>query len=98
MPEYRLANAAVVDLQGIADYGDERWGAAASDAFRERLRGRFERIAAQPRLYPPVDHVRQGYRRSVFEGLSIYYRIDDGFVVIARVIGRQEPFVPDEEG
>ena len=37
---------------------------------------RFQKIADQPELYPAIDHIRQGYRRSVYKSRSIYYRIN----------------------
>ncbi|WP_316857992.1 hypothetical protein [uncultured Cohaesibacter sp.] len=41
-------------------------------------------------LYPAVNHVRDGYRRSVYEEDAIYYRIVDGVVEIANIIGQQD--------
>lgn len=97
MPDFRLSNSAVLDLIDIAFYGDARYGAAASDRFRAQLEARFSYLAAQPLLFPAVDHIRAGYRRSVFKGLSIYYRIEGQDIVIARVIGRQETIISDED-
>lgn len=77
----------------IAIYGDEHFGINASDAYRARLEERFSLIAEQPLLYPSVDHIRAGYRRSVLDGLSIYYRIEGNDVVIVRLIGRQNPTI-----
>lgn len=89
MPEYRLSEAAKEDLIAIAQHGDERYGIAQSDRYRERLKQRFGALAENPYLYPAVDHIRQGYRRSVCGVHSIYYRITDYGVEIMRVIGRQ---------
>ncbi len=41
-------------------------------------------------LYPAVDHIRVGYRRSVCGAHSIYYRIEGEGVEIIRIIGRQD--------
>ena len=93
MPKFRLSNSAVRELIDIAIYGDEHYGANASDAYRARLEKRFSIIAEQPLLYPAVDHIRTGYRRSVLDGLSIYYRIESDDIVIVRLIGRQNPVI-----
>lgn len=93
MPEFRLSNSAVRELIDIAIYGDEHYGMDASDAYRARLEERFSEIAEQPLLYPSVEHIRVGYRRSVLDGLSIYYRIEGDDIVIVRLIGRQNPVI-----
>jgi len=44
-----------------------------------------------PLLYPDVDHIHKGYRRSVYGSHSIYYRIDPEEIVIVRILGREDP-------
>jgi toxin ParE1/3/4 len=41
-------------------------------------------------LYPAVDDIREGYRRSVCGVDSIYYRIEGETVEIMAIIGRQD--------
>lgn len=89
MPNYRLSQMAKQDLLNIATYGDEHYGVKQSDLFRERLIKRFELLSEQPLLYPAVEHIRAGYRRSVFDRLSIYYRIDPDGITITRILGQQ---------
>jgi toxin ParE1/3/4 len=48
-------------------------------------------IARSPLRYPKVDHIRQGYRRCVFEVHSIYYRIEGDTAQINRILGREDP-------
>ena len=91
MPDYRLSEAAIEDLIRIAQYGDEHYGVARSDRYRDRLKQRFLLLAEQPERYPAVDHIRPGYRRSVCGAHSIYYRIGGQGVEIVRVLGRQDP-------
>jgi toxin ParE1/3/4 len=91
MPDYRLSEAAKEDLVVIALYGDEHFGITQSDRYRDKLKKRFAVIADTPLLYPAVDHIREGYRRSVCGVHSIYYRIDNEGVEIMRVLGRQDP-------
>jgi len=51
---------------------------------------RFDKLAEQPLLYPAVDDIREGYRRSVCGTDSIYYRIEGQIVEIMALIGQQD--------
>ncbi len=77
MYEFRIAQAAKDDLILIAQYGDENFGVAQSDRYRDQLKQRFYILSGQPFLYPSVSHIRKGYRRSVCGVHSIYYRIEN---------------------
>lgn len=90
MPSYRLSELAKQDLIAIARYGDENFGIQQSDFYRDKLKKRFSLLAEQPMLFPAVDHIHAGYRRSVCEKHSIYFRINDGSVEIMRILGRQD--------
>lgn len=90
MPSYRLSDLAKQDLIAIARYGDENFGIEQSDFYRDKLKKRFSLLAKQPMLFPAVDHIRVGYRRSVCDKHSIYYRINDSCVEIMRILGRQD--------
>jgi len=91
MPDYRLAQSAENDLIEIAQYGDDHYGIEQSDRYRDRLKQRFLVLADQPMLYPAVDHIRTGYRRSVCGAHSIYYRIEGDTVEIMRILKHQKP-------
>lgn len=90
MAKYRLSKLAEKDLAGIAEFGDEHFGITQSDRYRDQLKKRFDFIAEQPYLYPAVDHIRIGYRRSVCGVHSIYYRIDIEGVEIIPIFSRQD--------
>ena len=87
MPKYRLTRKAENDLLSIASYGIEQFGVEQSRQYYNKLKERFDKLAEQPELYPLVEHVRKGYRRSVCGVHSIYYRIDQESVEIVRVLG-----------
>ncbi len=91
MRKYRLTRAAKEDLVGIAQYGDEHFGVAQSNRYREQLKQRFSVLGKHPLLYPAVDHIRQGYRRSVCGAHSIYYRIKGENVEIIRLLKNHDP-------
>jgi plasmid stabilization system protein ParE len=65
MYEYRLTSAAEEDLIGIAQYDDENFGIEQSDRYRDQLKARFSALAAHPMCYPAVEHIREGYRRTL---------------------------------
>jgi toxin ParE1/3/4 len=88
---YRLSKAAEQDLIAIARFGDEQFGIAQSNRYRDQLELRFSLLAEQPLLYPAVDHIRKGYRRSVCGAHSIFYRIDGRVVEIIRILKNQDP-------
>ena len=91
MDNYQLSQAAKKHLRKIYSYGFENWGEAAADAYYNSLLDHFEKIAEQPYLYPPVDYIHEGYRRSVCGEESIYYRIDGvDTVEIVAVLGSQD--------
>ncbi|KYC38808.1 plasmid stabilization protein [Scytonema hofmannii PCC 7110] len=90
MANYRLTQAAKEDLRQIYFYGLETWGEAAADQYYNDLFDRFEQIAAQPYLYPSVDFIRKGYRRSVCGVNSIYYRIENDVVEIMAILRSQD--------
>lgn len=90
MGNYRLQRAADADMLTIALYGLENFGLQQAEIYQEKLKSRFQEIANNPLLYQAVDHIREGYRRSVCGSHSIYYRIEEGGIVVVRVLGQQD--------
>ena len=90
MGTYRLSEHAKEDLRRIYRRGLREYGEAQADEYYNALFDRFEQIAEQPFLYPAVDDIREGYRRSVCGVDSIYYRIAGDTVEIMAIIGRQD--------
>ena len=87
----RLNDRALADLDRLYEYGISTFGLRKADDYYDGLITRMQEIAERPELYPAVDHIREGYRRSVFGVHSIYYRIDREGVEIVRVLGRENP-------
>jgi toxin ParE1/3/4 len=65
MQRYKLNNEAKMDLARIYWHGAEAFGESQAQQYYEELIQRFEEIAEAPYTYPAVDHIRDGYRRSV---------------------------------
>lgn len=87
---YKLSNEAKMDLAHLYWYGVDEFGDLQADRYYEALFQRFDEIAETPYKYQLVDHIREGYRRSVCGVDSIYYRLNGDVVEIMRVLGRQE--------
>jgi toxin ParE1/3/4 len=90
MASYRLSDRALADLERLYDRGILTFGLRLADKYYDELLARMQQIADQPKLYPAVDDIRKGYRRSVCGVDSIYYRIGEQGVEIVRVLGRQD--------
>ncbi|MEX2595206.1 MAG: type II toxin-antitoxin system RelE/ParE family toxin [Anditalea sp.] len=71
-------------------YGVFKFGEAQTEKYFMAFFDQFELIADQPYLFPSVDFIRKGYRRSVCGADSIYFRIENDTVEIMSIIGRQE--------
>ena len=92
-PRYSLTEAAQQDMIEIALYGDDRFGIERSNRYIDMLKSHFTVLAARPRLYPEAADIRPGYRRSVCGRHSVYYRIEEGGIVIVRILRGQDPAV-----
>jgi len=91
MAGYRLSGKADEDLRRLYEYGMMHYGLERADCYYNGLIARFEELAEHPHLWQAVDHIRPGYRRSVYGRHAIYYRIDPDAIVIVRILGRQDP-------
>lgn len=89
MESYRLSPKAEDDLYHIWLFGLEQFGVAQADRYYLGLIAHFSKLTQAPLQYPSVDHIQQGYRRSIFGSHSIYYRIQPHFIEIMRIIGHE---------
>ena len=90
MVNYKISEDAKTDLIRIYRRGVRDHGEAQADKYYDAFFDRFEQLAEQPYLYPAVDNIRAGYRRSVCGVDSIYYRIEDDTVEIMSILGQQD--------
>ena len=91
MARYELANTADEDFENIFHFGIDTFGLDQATEHQNGMKQRFGELAEQPKLYAAVDHIRKGYRRSVYRAHSIYYRIEPTRVFIVRILGQQDP-------
>ncbi len=91
MGSYRLNENAKLDLKRIYLHGLHVYGEAQADKYFNEFFEKFEQIAEQPLIYPTVDEIYLGYRRSVCGVDNIYYRISsDNLVEIMAILGQQD--------
>lgn len=90
MGHYRLTEDAKADLIRINHYRVLRFGETQAEKYFMAFFDQFDLIADQPYLFPSVDFIRKGYRRSVCGADSIYFRIENNAVEIMAIIGRQD--------
>ena len=90
MAPYELAKAADEDFENIFDFGIDTFGLAQALDYQQGMKKRFEELASQPERYAAVDHIRTGYRRSVYRAHSIYYQIEESRIFIVRILGQQD--------
>lgn len=91
MADYSLTGSAKSDISNLYEYGVDRFGLFQADDYLSGLFSHFEQIATTPRLFVKVDHIRPGYRRSVYGSHAVYFRERNGGILIVRILGRQDP-------
>ena len=90
MASYELSRVAEDDIARIYRYGLVRYGETQADTYFFGLHNQFEAIADNPNRFP-LDDIRKGYRRAVYEADVIYFRVSaSGTVEIMAVLGRQD--------
>ena len=84
MTTYRLVPRALQDLDLIADYSLERWGADQTQVYIEALFKRFQWLAEHPRLGQDRSEIRPELR-SFPEGrhFVVYKIADEGIDILA---------------
>lgn len=87
---YRLAPAADRDLERIWLFGLERFGVEQADHYYYQLMHHFTAPAEKPLSYPAVDHIREGYRRSVCGVHSVFYKVSGDQIEMMRIVGQQD--------
>ena len=90
MAKYRLTLAADADLDRLFIFGVATFGLDQAEKYTSGLYEHLADIAENPKRWPAVDHIRKGYRRSVYGVHSIYYNIDTKEIVINRILSRED--------
>ncbi len=91
MAKYRLTLSADADIDRLFVFGFETFGLEQADKYVSGLYVHLEDLSNYPQRWPAVEHIREGYRRSIYRAHSIYFRIDSNEIVIVRILGREDP-------
>jgi len=83
---FRLAQAAIEDLESIDAYTVRTWSADQADRYLAMLWATFERIAATPNRWRLRPELHPDCRICVAGRHAILYRVSDDRVEIARVL------------
>ncbi|MEQ3660105.1 MAG: type II toxin-antitoxin system RelE/ParE family toxin [Glaciecola sp.] len=73
MLTFELSLEADKDLENIFGYGIEHFGLESALIFYDALNDVFNRICNNPEHFQPVDDIKTGYRRAVFNTYSIFF-------------------------
>ncbi|MEQ3640042.1 MAG: type II toxin-antitoxin system RelE/ParE family toxin [Alteromonas sp.] len=85
MANYRLSSAAAQDFEQLFEYGIDNFGLARSESYVDGLIIQFQSIAENPLHYQSVEHIRKGYRRSVYNKHAIYFVITSEFIYVCSI-------------
>ena len=86
MAEVSISGAARSDLLSIDDFGIDRFGEEAADALSAGFERAFAQLAEFPRSAPERQEYGEGIRCWIYLGYRVLYRIEEGKVVIVRVL------------
>ena len=92
MPEYRLSNAAVADIETIGMEGVGQFGFAQALKYHAGLESRFELIAQFPRIGHPAYDLEPGLYQFLYRSHMIFYMIEPDHVLVARVLNARYDF------
>jgi toxin ParE1/3/4 len=91
MYSYFLSSEAKEDIREIYNYGVHKFGINQADTYFNLLHDCFDRIEANPFLFPSANHIKEDYRYCVCMVDTIYFRIiKSGKIEIITIIGRQD--------
>ncbi len=90
MNNYKISRVAEEDIIRIFQYGVKQFGLNQAEKYYNRLFDYFDTIAKNPYAFEAVDYIKAGYRRSVCDSNSIYYRITAEEVEIMTIIRSQD--------
>jgi len=80
-----LSPAAHADLAAIWDYTAEQWGVEQADRYVDDIQDACDALAASKRDGRPVD-VRVGYLKYLVKSHLIYFRDQNGYLEIIRIL------------
>lgn len=90
MYSYSLTREAKEDLLRIYEYGTATFGLNQADKYFDMMHECFDKITANPYLFPEAFRFSQGYRYCVCGVDTIYHKINADEIEIMAISGRKE--------
>ncbi len=88
----KFSKEADEDLKRIYIYSLENFGLKQALIYKTELGEQFLALCNNPEIGVAYDQIKQGLRRYVYQSHSIYYQIEDSYILVVRVLGnRQDP-------
>ncbi len=89
MARFRFSRRAEADLFNIGDYTFRTWGEAQADRYIGQLEDCCQLLADNPALGRQCDEIRPGLRRMEQAKHVVFYREEQGGVLISRILHRR---------
>ena len=86
MAKYRFTQRAELDLEAIAEYTIERFGAEKARAYLADFKLCFDRLVENPEIGRRVEHLGAGLRRFEQGSHIVFYQVADDGILIVRVL------------
>ena len=86
MPDYKLTEAAKMDLRGISQYTKKEWGKDQEKVYREIIRAALGVIAKTPKMGQKRDELAEGLRSFPVGQHIAYYVERKGKIEVARIL------------
>ena len=87
--KYKISREAHKDLENIWIYTFKNWSIKQADYYLSLIIKEIEYISENPESGKNYEKIRKGYYRSTVKSHFIFYRINENFIEIIRVLHRR---------
>ncbi len=95
MADFRLSERAEQDLIEIYDYTEATFGANQAEVYHAGLERTFGLLARLPRIGRAAEAIAPGFRRFRSQAHTVFYTMEDGFILIRAVLHQAREIQPD---
>lgn len=92
MSGFLLRPRARADLKAIWTYTSDRWSVEQADRYVRLLHEAMLRVADDPRLWRPCDHIREGYFKYAAGSHVLFFTRHEAGIVIVRILHQSMDF------
>jgi toxin ParE1/3/4 len=83
---YRITKKALADLESIWLYTCKNWSPDQADRYYSLIINEIKYICQHPQSGRDMSHVRAGYRTSKVKSHLIFYRVQDDYIEVIRIL------------